>query len=590
MPQTLYEMFRESTGRFPDRPCLRFKAQGAYQTYSYSQVLTFIQDLSHYLLSIGIQKGDRIAILSENRPEWAIADLAILVTGGVTVPIYPTLSPSETAFILKDSSCRLLFLSNDEQLNKVKEPSLNKILFDKEREGVLAYTEILLKGKAYGQRDPDALATRLRRIAPADLATILYTSGTTGEPKGVMLTYANLLSNCEACQKVIPISETDIYLSFLPLSHIFERLAGFYLMLSRGACIAYAENLERVADNMREVLPTLIAGVPRFFEKLHDRILQKIEQAPSSKRGLALWALSVGRRKATLRQNRQTASPWLWLQCALAELLVLRRLRQALAPRLRFFISGSAPLSIDLIAFFASFGCTILEGYGLTETSPVVTVNRPGEVKWGSVGQILPGVEVKIAEDGEILVKGPNVMQGYYGRPKETEEAFEGDYLKTGDIGYLDKERHLFITDRKKDLIKTSGGKFIAPQKIESLLKSNPFVQEAVVYGDRRPYLVALICPDFETLRIYAEAQGVQAENPQELVKHPKIVSLFDCQLEECQKELARFEKVKRFVLLNRPLTQGDGELTPTLKVKRKTLFEKYKSLLDSLYTEDPPG
>ena len=591
MSQTLYLMFQESAGRFPDQPCLSFKPQSVYQTHTYSHVLTLVQNLAHFLLSQGIQKGDRVGLLSENRPEWAVADLAILAVGAVTVPIYPTLSASETAFILKDSGCRFLFLSTPEQLNKVQDLSLRTVLFGEATpQGVFLYADLLREGASESQRNPVRLEERMRSIAPSDLATILYTSGTTGEPKGVMLSHANLLSNCEACQKAIPIFETDVYLSFLPLSHIFERLAGFYLMLSCGASITYAQSLEKVVDNMREVRPTLVAGVPRFFEKLHDGILKKIQQAPSQKRTLAQWALSAGCQKVTRQQNRQAVSLWLSFQYFLADRVILRRLRQALAPRLRFFISGSAPLSVDLIAFFASFGCAILEGYGLTETSPVVSFNRPGRAKWGSVGQAIPGVEVTIAQDGEILVKGPNVMQGYYGKPKETEEAFQGSYFKTGDIGYLDQEGYLFITDRKKDLIKTSGGKFVAPQKIESLLKSNPFIQEAVVYGDRRPYLAALIWPDVETLETYAKAQGVEANGLQELVKHPKILSFFDSQLEECQKELARFEKVKRFILLGQPLSQSAGELTPTLKVKRKVLFEKYRSLLDSLYAEEPPS
>ncbi len=575
---TLYEMFQGSAGRFTDRPCLRFKSQGVYQTYTYSYVLSFVQDLAHFLLSQGIQKGDRVGLLSENRPEWAISDLSILAIGAVTVPIYPTLSASEVAFILKDSGCRLLFLSTPE-LEKVKDPSLPKVLFD-------TYPQTLRQGGVYGQQNPSALEGRSRSIQATDLATILYTSGTTGEPKGVMLTHGNLLSNCEACRKVLPIFETDVYLSFLPLSHIFERMAGHYFMLMHGACIAYAESLERVTDNMREVQPTLIAGVPRFFEKFHEGILQKIHQTPQPTRSLALWALGVGRKKAEVTQHHQAISPWLSLRFFLATLLVLRRLRQAIAPRLRFFISGSAPLSPDLIAFFASFGCSILEGYGLTETSPVVSFNRPGQAKWGSVGQILPGVEVKIAEDGEILVKGPNVMRGYFGKPRETEEVFEGGYLKTGDIGTLDKEGYLFITDRKKDLIKTSGGKLIAPQKIEALLKADPFIQEAVVYGDRQKYLVVLLCPNFERLEAYAKGCGLGARSRQELLKHPEVLSLFEKRLEACQGELARFEKVKRFALLDQPLSQSEGELTPTLKVKRKVLAEKYRSLLTSLYTD----
>ena len=587
MVKTLYEMFQGSAQRFGDRPCLRFKSQGAYQTYTYSHVLAFVQDLAFYLLSQGIQQTDRIGILSENRPEWAIVDLATLAIGAVTVPIYPTLSPQEIEVLLKDSGCRLLFLSTLSQLEKVEQVSLPKILFEgKTEKGTLSYSETFPLGKGFRQLSPKILEERADSVKGEDLATIIYTSGTTGEPKGVMLTHANFLSNCDACHRVIPIYETDVYLSFLPLSHIFERLAGFYLMLYHGACISYAETLERVAENMREVRPTLIAGVPRFFEKLHDGILKKLEHAPPFKQKLAQWALAVGRKRATLAQEHRTPSLWLSLQLSFANRLVLGRLRQAIAPRVRFFISGSAPLSTDLIAFFASFGCTILEGYGLTETSPVVSFNRPGQAKWGSVGQIIPGVEVKIAEDGEILVKGPNVMQGYFNKPRETAEVFWEDYFKTGDIGHLDPQGFLFITDRKKDLIKTSGGKFVAPQKVEALLKSDPFIEEAVVYGDRRPYPVALICPEFERVEAYAREYGLDHENRQELLRHPEILSLFEKRLEICQKELARFEKVKRFALLDQPLTQAAGELTPTLKVRRRVLYEKYRSLLDSLYTE----
>lgn len=578
-------MFRSRALRYADRECLRFKRGGAYQSLSWKEVNERILHLAGYLLKHGLQKGDRVALFSENRPEWAISDLAIVSIGCITVPIYTTLTPTEVEQLLNDSGARFLLVSRlsfCQTLSSWKNPTLP---FEEPY-----FSNALSEGEDFRKKEERVFLERLQQVRKNDTATIIYTSGTTGEPKGVMLSHDNFLSNCRSCSEAIPISEKDLYLSFLPLSHVFERMAGFYFFLSRGGTIAYAENMDTVFQNMQEVQPTVVSGVPRFFEKIQEAILAAVAKKNFVERALILWAIKQGREKA---RSLQYKTPLLWherLQYPLALLLVLRKLRRKIGKQLRFFISGSAPLSVEVHEFFAAFHCMILEGYGLTETSPVISVNRPTRFKWGSVGLPIEGVEVKIAEDGEILVRGPNVMQGYFQREDLTKASFQGDYLLTGDIGFLDSEGFLTITDRKKDLLKTSGGKYVSPQKVEALLKKDPFIEEAVIFGDKRKYIVALIIPRLDPLERLAAKKGLPLKDLDSLLTHPEILSLFHHRIERCLKDLASFEKVKKFALLTKVLTQGEGDLTPTLKVKRKRLYEKYQNLIDSLYEEAHPN
>jgi len=561
-------MLRSRVLSYGERPCLLFKRNGVSQTLSWDELHEQILDLAGTFLSLGLQKGDRVAILSENRPEWVITDFAILSIGCVTVPIYHTLTPSEIQYLLEDSGARCLFVSHpsfSENLSRWKGQT-----FYFEEPG---FSNILGEGKRYREKEPELFRSRVETASPQDTVTIIYTSGTTGEPKGVMLSHENFLSNCRSCSTVIPVSEKDRYLSFLPLSHAFERMAGCYFILFRGARIIYAESLEKVFENMQEFHPTLMSGVPRFFEKFQEGILTAVSKKSAPLQKIFLWAIRAGRTWARNRQEKKTPC---WLDAVRYGIasLFLRPLRHRIGKNMKFFISGSAPLSLESIEFFAGIGFTILEGYGLTETSPVISANTPDRIRWGSVGPVIPGVEVKTAEDGEILVRGPNVMQGYFKREEETRNVFREGYFLTGDIGHLDEEGFLILTDRKKDLIKTSGGKFVSPQKIEALLKKDPMIQEAVVFGDKRKYVVALLVPRFEPLKKLAA------------LSRSEIISFFQDRVDTCLKEVSSFERVKRIALLDKELTQKEGDLTPTLKIKRRLVYEKYKDLIEALYEE----
>ena len=447
-----------------------------------------------------------------------------------------------------------------------------------------AWPDALEQGRRLEPSVRDLARQRLAQLHPDDTATLIYTSGTTGEPKGVMLSHGNFLSNVEACIQVIPITGRDLHLSFLPLCHVFERMAGWYLMMMVGASVAYAESMNTIPENMLEVRPTIMLGVPRFFEKLHAQIQGSLQQAPPLKRHLAAWALRIGRARLACQAAGRPVSPWLALQCAIAQGLVLKTLHARLGGRLRFFVSGSAPLSRQIAEFFYGAGVTILEGYGLTETSPVITVNRMPLPRFGTVGPPIPGVEVKIAADGEILTRGPHVMRGYYRKPEATAAVLKDGWLATGDIGHLDAGGNLVITDRKKDLIKTAGGKFVAPQKLENLFITEPHISQAFVYGDQRPYCVALIVPQTERLCRYAEARGIPADDMKALVADARIVAFYWSLVQEKQRDLAGFEQVKKIALLDHEFSQAAGELTPTLKAKRSAIAQHYAGALDRLY------
>ncbi|HTF55870.1 MAG TPA: long-chain fatty acid--CoA ligase, partial [Planctomycetota bacterium] len=520
------------------------------------------------LAARGVRPGDRIALLSYNRPEWAIVDYAAQLIGAVTVPLYATSTPDQVAFILSDSGAKLTFAENAEQLAKLG-PGLDAVVFD----AVPAATsfESFLAG-ATGP--PPAVETD-----PAALATIIYTSGTTGTPKGVMLSHRNLISNVTAVLEVVSFTPEDVSLSFLPISHAFQRIVD-YAIFSKGAVVAYAESIDSVAKNLLDVRPTILCSVPRFYEKVHDRVLQSIEAMPGWRKGLARWALKMGAAEAEYRMRGKRAPFGLRVRRGLAHLLVLRKIRARTGGRIRLLVSGGAPLGKETNEFFNALGFTLIEGYGLTETSPVITLNRPGAVKIGTVGPPISGAEVRIApEDGEILVRGPLVMMGYYHRPEETAAAMSDGWFRTGDIGELDAEGCLKITDRKKDLLKTSGGKYIAPAPIEARIRQHPYVANAVLLGDRRKYAAALIVPDFAVLEL--EFPGVSRAA---LTTHPPVLAALQKHMDAINAELGHHETVKRFALLDREFTLESGELTPTLKVKRKVVEEKWKPVIEDLF------
>lgn len=597
MDETIPSVFARSAETLSQRTLFLVKRGGSYQPITWQEAADDVVALSTFLLAQQINSGDRVLLLSENRPEWGLADLAIQSTGAWTVPIYPSLAEGDLRTICHDCQPVAGFASTSERANLLVQmsryvPSLRTIVvFEASQQHhtlVKTWSEALAKGRELGPKLRELLQHRQGRMQPDDVATLLYTSGTTGEPKGVMLSHHNLLSNVRASLQVIPVTPADLLLSILPLSHVFERMAGWYLVLVGGGRVAYAESMETVPQNMLEVRPTVMLGVPRFFEKLYARIQEGIRQMPPLKRRVSAWALRVGQAATAVRAEGRFLPVQLACQRWLADRVVFRHIRARLGGRLRFFVSGSAPLSKEIGEFFFSVGVTILEGYGLTETSPVIAVNRFPVPSFGTVGRVIPGVEVRIAEDGEILTRGPHVMKGYYRNPEATAAAIVDGWFHTGDIGFVDREGNLVITDRKKDLIKTAGGKFVAPQKLENLLVTDPYISQAFVYGDRRPYCVALIVPQHEELRRFALEQEIAAGSVSELVRDERIIQFFWGRVQAKQEGLASFEQLKKIALLDQEFSQGAGELTPTLKSKRNVIAQRYASLLDSLYPE--PG
>lgn len=557
--RTIPDLLRHARDARRKPDAFLIKREGRWLPVSIDAFLARVRVLSEDLVSRGVRRGDRVAILSENRIEWAIADQAILSLGAVDVPIYPTLPAEQVAPLLADSGAVGIFVSSDAQREKIgcirsAVPELKWVAcFD---EG--AVPEAALEADS---GEPAPATDRPPAPEPDDVATIIYTSGTTGVPKGVMLTHRNLVSNAIASMTALDLGPSDVHLSFLPLNHIFERTAGYNVMLYAGATIAYAESIERAAANLMEVRPTVLLGVPRFYEKLIDRAMETAKAAGFPRDVLAFWGRDVALKWAAHRIEGRRVPFGLALQHALAGVLVYPVLRRRLGGRIRSCISGSAPLSRDTGLFFVGVGMPIVEGYGLSETSPVVSVNTAAHYKLGTVGRPIPGVEVQIAEDGEILVRGPSVMKGYWNRPEETAAALGGGWFHTGDIGEIDSDGFLRITDRKKDLLVTSGGKKIAPQPIEAALKQSPRVAEAIVVGDGRKYATALI----------VAADGATRE---------QIAGVVDA----VNSVLASYQTIKRFELIPNDLSVENGSLTPTLKVKRRAVEKRYADLIERMY------
>ena len=586
-------MLEHSIEHYGENPALAHKPKGGiYQDISYTELGESVDAFSKGLNALGVQKDDRVALLSENRPEWAITDFGSLKAGAVTVPMFSTLTAAQVGYILKDSGSKIICVSTSRQLEKVtairdEVPTLEQIIvFDplegEPPAGVIQFEAVCeLEGEG---TETDA--------SEDDIATIIYTSGTTGDPKGVMLTHANFIFNLQACKSLIDVSDADVLLSFLPLSHVFERLGGHYVPLFSGAKVAYAESTFTVAQNMREVAPTVMLSVPRLYETMHDRILRAVQEGSSLKQKIFHWGVSVGSAVSSAIQSGKKPSAVLQLQQNIADKLVFAKLKAATGGRLRFFVSGGAALPQSIAEFFHAAGILILEGYGLTETSPVISMNHPAGWKFGTVGAPVPGIEVHIAEDGEILTRGPHVMKGYFNNASATAEVIDGaGWFYTGDIGIVDEDGFVKITDRKKNIIVLSNGKNVAPQPIESELVQSPFINQILLVGNERKNLAALIVPNFEALKAWAEENGIETgstdgETPP-LHETREVQQLVQSEIRDRLTDFADFEQVRRFTLLEQEFTQEADEMTPTLKLKRNVIIERYGDVIEEMYPED---
>ena len=589
---TLISMFEQSVQQYGSKPALAHKPKGGtYQDISYTQLGESVDAFSKGLSTLGVQKDDRVALLSENRPEWAITDFGSLKAGAVTVPMFPTLTAAQVSYILNDSGAKVICVSTEAQLKKMLSirdavPTLEHIiLFDASEnetpEGIIQFEDVC--GNA-----EESTSDASSDANEDDIATIIYTSGTTGNPKGVMLTHVNFISNLHACKSLIDVGETDALLSFLPLSHVFERLGGHYVPLLSGAKVAYAESTFTVARNMQEVSPTMMLSVPRLYETMHDRILGAVQAGSPLKQKIFHWGVSVGSAVSSAIQQGKNPSAILQLKQSIADKLVFAKLKAATGGRLRFFVSGGAALPQAIAEFFHAAGILILEGYGLTETAPVISMNHPEKWKFGTVGVPVPGVEVKIAEDGEILTRGPHVMKGYFNNEAETAEVIDADrWFHTGDIGIIDVDGFVKITDRKKNIIVLSNGKNVAPQPIESELVQSPFISQIMLIGNERKNLAALIVPNFDALKAWASENNIETTEIPEMLKTREVQQLIQGEIRSRLTDFADFEQVRRFTLLEKEFSQEADEMTPTLKLKRNVIIEKYGNVIDGMYPEN---
>jgi long-chain acyl-CoA synthetase len=594
-PGTLNKLFFDAMEKFRKPDTLLYKRDGAYRPISSVELEERVRHVALGLLELGVKRADRIAILSETRPEWAIVDFACLTAGLTDVPVYPTLPAEQIPFIVNDSGAVAIFTSTPEQAAKIAQvrgqlKTIKHVIgFGSATQPGedLTLDELRSRGKALDTPDRAAAYKRdALTVKPDDLATLIYTSGTTGEPKGVMLSHDNIYSNVMASASAIPFAGQDLSLSFLPLSHIFARMADHYLMLHTGTSIAYAESMDTIAINLAEARPTIVLSVPRVFEKLFARVLDNALSGGAVKKNIFFWARGVGERWAKEKLSGREPKRLLAAQYAIAQKLVFSKLKARVGGRMRYFVSGGAPLAPEINNFFYAAGLTILEGYGLTETSPVIAVNTPANFRIGTVGKPVPGVDVRIASDGEILTKGPHVMKGYYNKPDATKEMIDGDgWLHTGDIGVVE-DGFLRITDRKKDIIVTAGGKNIAPQPIENKVKTNKYVSQAVMIGDKRKFPVILVVPNWDNLEKWAKLRNIMWTDRRQLLAMPTIRAKMEKEVFEEVAGFASFEKPKKIGLLEHDFSIERGELTPKMSVKRRVVDKSYKSTIDALYAE----
>ena len=594
-PVTLVDVFNRVARKHKRPDTLNYKTGGQWVSISSDEMLARTKHVAAGLHAIGARRGDRVALLSESRVEWTLTDAGSIFAGTVDVPIYPTLTPTQVRYILNDSGACILFVANRQKYDEIKEalgecPEVKHVVFF-EPEGVMTDDGLTLaqleeKGRELEQRDPGFVERLATQTKPDELATIIYTSGTTGEPKGVMLTHSNLVTNLIDSSGHLSFGEHDIALSVLPLSHVFERQA-MYMYLHQGMAVYFAESLQTVGPNLREVRPTVLVGVPRIFEKIYQRIRERAAETGWIAAALLAWSVTVAKDYARHVIAHQPVPVFLKLKHAIAAKLVFSKWQRAFGGRMRLLVSGGAALPEELSYIYIGAGIPIVQGYGLTETSPVITTSRIEDNRVGTVGKAIPNVDIRIAEDGEIEVRGPNVMRGYYNKPDETRAVFTSDgWFKTGDIGTIDQDGFLRITDRKKELFKTSGGKYISPQPIEQAIKASRFVNQVVLIGAERKFPAALVVPNWEQLESYCKLKGLECKSHSEMCRHPRIIDLIQRQIDGLTPNLAKYERIKKVALLENEFTIEGGELTPTLKVKRRVIDQKYRDVIEKMYAE----
>jgi len=589
-PRTIFELFEAVTSAHPDEVAFRYKKEGAWRDVTWSDQRRAVDSISKSLIALGVEKGDAVGVVGSTRLEWVQCDSAIVNIGAVTVGIYHSLLSADCSYIIQHSETTLLFVEDEVQLKKIlavrdEMPALGRIvLFDgpgDESLGVIAWSDFIALGSSVAESD---LERRNRSIAPDDLASLVYTSGTTGLPKGVMIGHANLLFTARAAEGCLALEPTYTTLLFLPLAHVFARMIVYFCMQAN-VTMAFAEDLGKIAENLKEVRPHFIASVPRIYEKFHEKIVDTATRGGGFRAWLFNWAVRTGSRVEWAEMRGERASVVSRLQHAVAGRLVLAKVREAFGGRMVFCVSGAAPLNPKICEFFVSCGIPLIEGFGLTENTSLSNANRVDRIRPGTVGTVAPGVEMKLAPDGEVLFRGGNVMAGYYKDPESTAKTIDEDgWLHSGDVGTIDEDGYLAITDRKKDLIVTAGGKNVAPQRIEKILRESRFISQAVAYGDRRKFISALITLNADNVRRWAAKRGLEPAGRVDLAGHPAVLELIEREITKRNRELATFESVKKFRILPRDLSIETGELTPTLKPKRKVIYGKYGDLLDEMY------
>ena len=593
--KTISDLFKNTVDKYSSKELYYYKKGSDWSSINGKTILYTVTDITNALISKSILKGDKVGILSTNSPKWAMIDYGIICSGSATVSIYPTLIPSQISYIINDSGLKVLFLENDDQLSKIKEiwnecDTLEFVVmmndsFDSETDEVLKFSTFIDIGMSYGNDNPDSFDKSTSTISESDLLTLIYTSGTTGTPKGVMLTHGNLTANIKATLEAQQFENNEVFLSFLPLSHVFERMCGHFCAFAIGATTYYAENIESVVDNMKIAKPTRLISVPRLYEKIHAKIMTGIERAPKLKKTIFFWALNVGKKVSSLEHSKKPLNVFLKLKYKIADKLIFQKVKQTFGGRLKNFISGGAPLSSTLANFFHSLGLLIVEGYGLTETSPIISANTAKNYKFGTVGMPLSNVDVMIADDGEILAKGPSIMKGYFNKLEETNEAIDKDgWFHTGDIGEIDNDGYLKITDRKKSLIVTSGGKNIAPAPIENSILNSMYVEQCLVIGDGKNFISALIVPNFETLKDYLDTNNIDLSSREAIIEDESVLKLFDRIISDSMNRFSKFESVKKYKLLPELWTLEKGEITPSMKVVRKIVIANYSDLIEQIY------